>query len=136
MISETNTNTGNRIKHELEKAFVHLRHDGIIQIELKLINDLNIDDMKEIFAAVKEVANAKKFPTLIISKGYINIEKETREYFREEGNLYTIADAFIIDSIGLKMIANFYLKFEKPVNPSKMFNNVDDALKWLSNYLT
>src|SRR5258708_27562100 len=82
-------------KLEVAKAFVYMRSDNIMQIDLKQIDELNVNDMKEVFSAVKIVSGEKKFPTIIISTGYINIDKETREYFKKEGNLYTIADAFV-----------------------------------------
>jgi hypothetical protein len=45
---------------------------------------------------------------------------------------YTIADALVINSLPLKMLADFYLKFDKPVNPTRIFNSAENALVWIN----
>jgi len=49
----------------------------------------------------------------------------------KSGSKYKIADAFIIHTLSQKIIANFYLKIQKPVVPTKFFSNSMDAEKWL-----
>jgi hypothetical protein len=42
-----------------------------------------------------------------------------------------IAEAFLINSLANLLIANFYIKFNRPPNPTKVFNNLESALEWL-----
>ncbi len=52
-----------------------------------------------------------------------------------EDNVHTIADAIIIKSMAQRMIANFYIKFNKPVNPTQIFPDAESAAFWLmSNF--
>ena len=58
-----------------------------------------------------------------------------REYTASsKNNKFTIADAFVIESMAHDMIVNFYMKFHKPIKPTKMFKNRKDAVQWLLTF--
>ena len=54
---------------------------------------------------------------------------------KNENNPYSKADAFVLNSIAQKILANFYVKINKPERPTKFFNNLDEALIWLKKYI-
>ena len=123
-------------KHELNKAFVSLRNDGIMQIEIKETEEFLVQDVKDVLSVVGEIGGEKKYPILTIVNGYVLVDKETRAYLAcEEGNRYTLADAFVINSLALKLVGNFYLKFDNPKCPTKIFNCPDDAAVWLKTHI-
>lgn len=67
---------------------------------------------------------------------FIQVGDDARKYAAgEDSNKYTIADAFVINSIALKLVGNFYIRYNKPVRPTRIFNNEEDALVWLRNFL-
>ncbi|MFN5418511.1 MAG: hypothetical protein ACK5B9_15745 [Flavobacteriia bacterium] len=56
----------------------------------------------------------------------VDFATEVREWASApDGNKNTIADALVISSLPHKILANFYLKFNKPVKPTKIFNARD-----------
>ena len=64
------------------------------------------------------------------------ITKEARDHSAELEKTYPgIASAVIADNLAYKIIANFYLKLNKPKTPYKVFNNIDSAEVWLKTYL-
>ncbi len=124
------------MKHELKKAVVFLRPDGIMQIDAKETDEMFLEDFREIVDTIGVIGGGKKYPVLSVAKGYINIDKEARKYSaREEGNRFTLADAFVLQSLALMIIGNFYLKIDKPIRPTRMFSNTDNAVKWLQTFL-
>ena len=50
---------------------------------------------------------------------------------RGRGTLFTLADSFVLHSMPQKLLANFYLKINKPVLPTKFFTKITEADKWL-----
>jgi hypothetical protein len=38
----------------------------------------------------------------------------------------------VIKILGQRILGNFYIKFQKPMIPTKIFNNHEDALEWLN----
>ena len=136
-MSEASTNAGVISTRELKKAVVFLRSDGIVQIDIKVgVDELSLDDFKDITEAIKIVGKGKKCPILSVASGYINVEKEAREFSAgEEGTKYTLADAFVLHSFALKLIGNFYLKIDKPIVPTKMFTSTESATQWLKTFI-
>lgn len=45
-----------------------------------------------------------------------------------------IAMALITSSLTSKILANFFIKFNKPSSPTKMFKTREDALVWLNTF--
>jgi hypothetical protein len=45
---------------------------------------------------------------------------------------YTIADALVISGFPQKLIADFYVRFNKPVNPTRIFTSQEKALDWIN----
>lgn len=121
---------------ELKKATVFLRPDGIVQINTKNVDELSLADFQEIVETIGIVGDGKKCPVLSVANGYINVDKNAREYSAsEEGNRFTLADAFVLNSFALKLVGNFYLKIDKPISPTKIFTNTNYAVEWLKTFL-
>jgi hypothetical protein len=60
------------------------------------------------------------------------MDSEVRNWAAEtSGNHYTIVDAIVISNIAQKIIANFYLSFNKPKMPTKIFTSNEKALEWI-----
>ena len=134
-MSENSTLYQSKI-YELKKASMFLREDGIIQVDTKEVDEYTIEDAKEALATISEIGSGKKFPILMIAAGYLNIDKETRMFLaKEEANRFTLADAYVINSLALKLIGNFYLKFDNPASPSKIFTKTEDAVVWLKTFI-
>ena len=121
---------------DLRASTVSLRSDGIIHLELHPVEELAVKDAWEIIETIKNIGNGKKFPNMITAKDYVNIDKEAKVLSAsEEGNEYTLADAIVVNSIALKLIANFYISFNKPVRPTKLFSSEEKAVEWLRTFL-
>ena len=59
-------------------------------------------------------------------------DKSANEYSAsEEGMQYSIAEAIVVKNLAQKIMVSFYLKINKPIRPSKAFNDEDEALEWL-----
>jgi len=62
---------------------------------------------------------------------FSDVDPETREWAADdEGNKYTISDAIVIGSLSQKIITDFYLKFNKPARPTKIFYSLEKAVDW------
>ncbi|MDX2360763.1 MAG: hypothetical protein QNK23_08145 [Crocinitomicaceae bacterium] len=62
---------------------------------------------------------------------FSDVDPETREWAAaSDGNHYTICDALVIGGLSQKIITDFYLRFNKPVKPTKVFYSLEKAVKW------
>jgi hypothetical protein len=111
---------------------VFLREDGILQIDINSDCEFATLDFNELVEAAKTIGNGKKFLNLIMVGKNTLADHESRvASCSQEGSIYKLADAFVIDSLPQKIIANFYMRVNKPYVPTKFFNNEEDAVKWL-----
>ena len=123
-------------KIELSHSEVILREDGILQIVVKDNVDVGIEECIELTNAFQALIGKKKVPLLHVVGNYVNMDKEAREYSASEAGLrYSIAEAFVINSLPNKIIANFYMRINKPSVPTKFFGSIREAEEWLKNFL-
>jgi hypothetical protein len=63
---------------------------------------------------------------------FSEMDPELREWAAKPNeNRYTYIDAIVISNLAQKIIANFYLKFNKPPKPTKIFSTTDKAVEWI-----
>ena len=62
----------------------------------------------------------------------VSLSKEARDNaVKIEDQSMLGATAVVVDTLAYKLIANFYLKFNKPKRPYKVFSKEEEAIKWL-----
>ena len=133
MISEL-TMIGKKV--ELRATTVTSREEGIMHFDLKKVDEYTKQDVNDVLTAVGEIGNGRAFANLVTINDYVEIDKEAKILSASEGgNRYTIADAFVLKSMPLKLLGNFYLQINKPVRPTRLFNDETSALKWLKTFL-
>ncbi|MFL5763413.1 MAG: hypothetical protein ACJ77K_05670 [Bacteroidia bacterium] len=121
---------------KLDAAEVNLRSDGIVMMRVNNNANISVKDAREMVEAAGKVGNYKKYPILIIAGKYALADKEAREFAAgAEGNRYTIAGAFVLRGLAQKLLGNAYLKVNKPVTPTAMFDNEEKAIQWLKTFL-
>jgi hypothetical protein len=106
--------------------------DSILTI--KLTDGLVVDTpiMKQLLLEAVNFTKNQKYFAIIDLTNNIESTFESRNFYAEnELNKFRLADAFIINSLYLQSLTNFYLKFKKPIIPSKMFNDLESAKKWI-----
>lgn len=63
---------------------------------------------------------------------FAEMDPEVREWCANtSGNNYTFVDAIVISNFAQKLVADFYLKFNKPPMPTKIFKSREKALEWI-----
>lgn len=73
-----------------------------------------------------------KYKVLTFPEEHSIIESEVRDYLvstrRQER---VVADAVIVTNLPHRLLADFYLKVQRPSIPTKFFKGFDEALEWL-----
>ena len=122
---------------ELPIAIVRLRTDGIMHMHFKEDVDVTLEELKLVNAAAKELGGGKKYPNLVTMGKYTSITKEAREYMTtEECNDHTLADAFVLVSFHQRLLASYFLRFNKLSNTIRLFDDEASAVTWLTTFIT
>lgn len=132
----------NEIKHpdipvseviDNNKFTIYLRNDLIVYVLIKQNNFFDLNDVTAVLAAIQQVSKQHKFPLIAVYETNIGFSKSAKDLVAQH-NL-TTADALVtLDNWPIRVLANFYLKVNKPIRPTRIFGDVNSAREWLQQH--
>lgn len=114
--------------------FIYDGH-GIVTIILKDDRELTVQDVIDHRAIASQLVNGKPHCVLAIPGKHTQATDDARQFAAENRAAQRIAEAVVIRSLSVRLMANFYLKFQKPFTPTRIFTTQDEAMKWLQSLL-
>jgi len=122
------------IEHEC--FILGMREDGIAYFFLKDNIEITVELQAHFVKAYNELTNGSPYPIVYEPGENCNITKEARENAILLEHLSPIlATAIIAPNSIYQLIANFYIKFNKPKRPYKVFKKMDEAINWLTPFV-
>ncbi|HRD38427.1 MAG TPA: hypothetical protein PLC65_07335 [Bacteroidia bacterium] len=119
---------------QLTHSKVWMREDGIVVLEFGDHIELDVKEAKELLQATKEISGGKKVLILNVAGKQTTATSAARDFAASpEAVEYTLAEAYVVNNLPQKIIANFYINFHKPLVPTKIFNNTEAAILWLKS---
>lgn len=80
--------------------------------------------------------SGQDYPLFIDASKVKSISKEARDYFSSSSaTKHVSAAAILAPSLVVRLLANFFLSFDKPNVNTKVFSNTTEALAWLKQYI-
>jgi hypothetical protein len=106
-------------------------------LRMKILEDASIEVENAIqnYEAASSLTNGEKHLLLVDAQANVYISKETRIYSAQTKPNSPLAMALIVNSTANRLIGNFYINFNKPKVPTKLFPNEEKALRWLEEFL-
>ena len=106
--------------------------NGVMNIIFKDNLLIEMKDVSEVLDWVASLGPDKKYLNLMEGANSTDFDTEVREFAASsDNNEYTIADAMVISSYAHKLLANFYMRFNKPYKPTRIFTERTKAIDWL-----
>ncbi len=122
-------------KLETRTQTVQMGADGICRATCRAVYT-DIDDIKEDIVSIGHVAGGEMVPVLVDIRACKGISREARAYLAGEDTAKVQnAAALLVESTVTRVMANFFLGLNKPLFPTKMFNEEPKALTWLSEFV-
>ena len=115
---------------ELKGNYLYIKYKAGSIVDLR---EANIQS-----GIILDLCQGKEFPFIIdfldISA---RIDDDARRFFANDGPHIHLrkAQAIVVNNIQNKLLVNFYIKHHKPKNPSKVFDNLEDALDWIKQFV-
>ena len=117
------------------KFLISLAEEGYYDLFIKDNVEIFVDDMIRIRDAQKQLSS-QRIPILISGGKYSTTNVDVLKFLAKNENMpYSKVSAYIANSISQKLLGNFYLNINKPERPTRFFNNKEDAINWLKQYL-
>lgn len=119
-------------KEDLSFACYELRADGVIV--LRLIDELMIDleKAKLMHGALGRMTKDGPRKVFVLNGKFTSADNEARVFLASTAKLKQIEKvAVTIHSLSQRILANFFLKVNKPPFPIRFFTSAEQAEKWL-----
>jgi hypothetical protein len=103
-------------------------------LRIKVIEGVHIDlpSLKEDAAVNMMLTNNKKALALYDSRAFFTIDQDARDYVKSGITDPTrLATAVVTSHLGTRLLINFFIRFNKPQTPMKLFTCEEKALQWL-----
>jgi len=123
---------------EVEKNFDNIKmvlyENGIMNVIFKENTLITMKDVAEVMLWVASLGD-RKYLNLMEGAYNTDIDTLVREFSAsDKENKFTIADAIVISSAAHKMITDFYVNKNKPVKPTRVFTEREEAVNWLLTF--
>lgn len=110
--------------------------EGIIENYVKPGVLIDSDDMWEIKKQNLLLSKNQPYAVLVVQGHLATVSKDAKETAASKEYVgITRAKALIVDSLGHRIVSNFYLNVNKPHIKTKIFNNRNEAIYWLREKL-
>jgi hypothetical protein len=133
MINSKNPDTSNLNSkaRETDVAYLSCTHD-VVTVVMKESADMCVAKMGDLLETAVELAGFKKYFVIVDARANFHSAPDVREYYsNNEYSKYRYADAFIISSLAMRLVINFYISFHKPSIPTKTFTDPERAKQWI-----
>lgn len=128
----------NKLSTGTKKYTIHkvtLDNNTYLCINVSGNEEITVDDVKSIAESCKELGEGKAYPLLIKVDKYTLPSAEARKYIAQaDSNPYAKAEAYVISDLPQKIVGNFFIKFDKPARPTKIFTKEEEAIEWLKRF--
>jgi hypothetical protein len=121
-------------KMEIPEATICLRSDRIVYVAYKENVTLDVKLQTHMLDLFREITGNQKTNFIFETDEGFVVTKEARENAANlEKDTPVKASAMIVTNLATRLIANFFIKVNKPTLKYKLFGNHKDAIEWLNS---
>lgn len=106
---------------------------NILFFRVKQDIEVDVPEIREMIRYAKEVAGERRHYAVIDFGASLGSTAEARAIYAADPFLqqYRIADAFLVKSLSVRLVANFFIKVTKPQVNTRLFSDEKAAVDWL-----
>lgn len=120
------------VSSQTEIAYLSRRGD-VVTAEVKENVDISVEKMSALLQEAVRIAGFKKYFVIVDARTGFRSEADVRDYYADNDySKYRYADAFIVKSLAVRLMVNFYISFNKPSIPTKTFTDPEHAIQWIN----
>ena len=121
-------------KIDLGNCTIEAHEWAIVELHINPMQTLQPEDVVKIFDVIhSDFPEAK---TLMVTAGNkASLSPEARELVSSEDITHQIlADSIVTEHYLHQMSSNFFVRYNQPYRPTKLFKTIEEAKKWLKSY--
>ena len=129
-------NTDSEIVNTIEtpEVIIRLRRDGIVHATYKKDTVFDLAVQIKMLELNNKITGGKKSYFVYDAEENVTITKEARDNATKIEHMAPVLGSVVIaNNLAYRLIANFYVKFNKPKTPFKVVDSLDKAIEWIKN---
>lgn len=134
MESKKNAQTEVVATCDIKIGKVEITSDRILSMRIYKGQEVTMETVHTILNFIEQQGGGK-YLKLFIFEPYADVSSEVKNFAASPpGYEHTLADAIVVVGLPQRIIADFYLKFNKPEVPTKIFRTEAKAREWLLKF--
>jgi hypothetical protein len=119
-------------KIELDYLTMYLLEDNIIKMIVKEKSIIGIEQVREVQRVKRELIGDQKHSVIFITPKHGSMTTEARNYSAtHDVTMNAKGKAIVLNGMALRIVANFFIRFNKPLVEHKAFESEKEAMDWL-----
>ena len=121
----------------LKQCRVRLLEPGIVESCVNEGAAIDVEDIWEIRRANEFFCPGRKYAILVAPDNFNSITEEARALTASESfSHHTCGKALMVHNTATRLVAEFYLRINKPIMPTRVFTDRNKAIRWLKEQLS
>lgn len=111
---------------------VHFEAPNLVVLVIKSGEMLTVEESKVIAQWALSLTDGAKFKLLTIPEEHATVDSDVREFLGSDNRQERVlADAMVINNLPHKLLADFYVRFNRPKIPTRFFETEAEAREWI-----
>lgn len=86
----------------------------------------------QVYETIKEFGGGNRMKVIVETSNEGTVDKGFRKFISSKKAMSQLdKGAVVVHSVAQRLVANFFINFNKPSRPVRLFDNVNDAINWL-----
>jgi ethanolamine utilization protein EutA (predicted chaperonin) len=109
--------------------------EPVVSLTFTEDSELDVAEIRELIAAAERLSGKKPYLLFSDARGNLAITPEARKVAAAKNEApLLVANAVLVNNLGLSITANFFMKFNKPHFPVRVFYDEKKAMEWLMKF--
>ncbi len=109
------------------------RHDLVV-VNLYENAVIEIDQVNELYNCLNDFMQLKPYLMLVIPGNGTTYSMEAQKYAARLEDKDVLAQAIVVDNLAQRLLANFYIKVNRPGRNVKVFSSLVVGMAWLDEF--
>lgn len=123
-------------KSEHKEATLEWYENDLVICRYKAPSDVDVELINRINADILAMVEDRPYTVIVFAEPGVNFTAEGRAYGAEKGHAGNKkAWAAVSDNLAQILVVNFFVRFNKPKIPFKLFKKESEAREWLNTFM-
>ena len=115
----------------VDGLFLAIYENGLLYVKVPRYFSIDIEVFLNCQKYIRTHGEDKRYHFIFEFSSFSEVDPELRKKrATTDGTEFSLSDALVISNLPQKMMGDFYLKFNKPVRPTKFFYSLEKAVEW------